>query len=107
MDQQTRQVIKLTVALVCFILALAGVVGLAYKIFRPEGWLVQAVSRVWDLQINFSIMTIPVLIGVFLLGKALFSDLLEKKSKFGNFMTYAFMALGLYFIVRVLFFDGV
>ena len=107
MDQQTRQVIKLITAIVCFSLALAGVVGLAYKIFKPEGWLAQAVGKVWDLQLNYSIMTIPVLIGTFLLGKQLFSGVFDKSGKFGNLITYACMALGLYFIVRVLFYDGV
>ena len=107
MDQRTRLAIKLTTALVYFSFALAGVVGLVYKIFKPEGWLAQVMARVWDLQINFSYLTIPVLIGVIVVGRYLFSGIIEEKSKFGNVITYAFMALGLYFIVRVLFFDGV
>ena len=107
MDQRTRLATKLIIAIASFGLALAGVVGLAYKIFKPEGWLAQLMSQVWDLQMNFSYLTIPVLIGVIVVGRYLFSGIIEEKSKFGNVITYAFMALGLYFIVRVLFFDGV
>lgn len=107
MDQRTRLAIKLIIAIASFGLALAGVVGLAYKIFKPEGWLAQLMSRVWDLQMNFSYLTIPVLIGVIALGSYLFSDIVQQKSKLGNVITYTFMALGLYFIVRVLFFHNV
>ncbi|HSS46062.1 MAG TPA: hypothetical protein VLL03_01430, partial [Burkholderiales bacterium] len=88
MDQQTRQVIKFITAIVCFSLALAGVVGLAYKIFKPEGWLAQAVAQVWDLQMNFSYLTIPVLLGVIALGSYLFSDIVQQKSKLGTVITY-------------------
>ncbi|MGH8751837.1 MAG: hypothetical protein ACREUV_09050 [Burkholderiales bacterium] len=104
MNEQTKQLIKTITAVVCFILALAGVVGLAYRIFSPGGWLEQALGKVWDMQVNYSIMTIPVLIGAVVLGGYLFSDKFDKGGKLGNFITYAFMALGLYFIARFLFF---
>ncbi|MGH8744498.1 MAG: hypothetical protein ACREUY_09500 [Burkholderiales bacterium] len=107
MDQQIRLAIKLIIAIASFSLALAGVVGLAYKIFKPGGWLARVMSEVWDLQMNYSYLTIPVLLGVIALGSYLFSDIVQQKNKLGNFITYAFMALGLFFIVRVLFFHGV
>ena len=99
--------IKLIIALVCFGLTLAGVAGLAYKIFNPDGWLVQALGLVWDLQLHYSIMAIPVLIAAIVLGKMLFSGFFDKVSgTFGNWLTGAFMALGVYFIVKVIFYGG-
>ena len=99
--------IQLMIALVCFCLTLAGVAGLAYKIFRPEGWLVQGLGYVWDLQIHYSMMAIPVLIVAIVLGRKLFSGYFVKSSTLGNWLTGAFMALGLYFLVRLIFFGGV
>lgn len=108
MNEQWNQAVKLAIALAGFVLALAGVAGLAYQIFKPDGgWLVQMLGKVWDMQVNYSIMTIPVLIAVVILGNKLFSGFFDKGGKLGNFITYAFMALGLYFIVKVLFFGGI
>ena len=99
--------IKLIIALVCFGLTLAGVAGLAYKIFNPDGWLVQALGLVWDLQLHYSIMAIPVVIAAIVLGKMLFSGFFDKLSgTIANWLTGAFMALGVYFIVRVIFYGG-
>ena len=98
---------KLIVALVCFSLTLAGVAGLAYKIFNPEGWLVQALGYVWDLQLHFSLMAIPVVIAVVVLSKMLFSGFFNQMSgTIGNWLTGAFMALGLYYIVRLIFYGS-
>jgi hypothetical protein len=100
--------IQVVVALVCFCLTLAGVVGLAYKIFSPEGWLVQALGQVWDLQIHYSVMAIPIAIAVIVLGKMLLSGFFNKMSgTIGNWLTSAFMALGLYFIVRLVFYGSI
>ena len=99
--------IKLIVALGCFCLTLAGVAGLAYKIFSPEGWLVQALGYVWDLQLHYSLMAFPVLIAAIVLGKMLFSGFFDKMSgTIGNWLTGAFMALGVYFIVRLIFYGS-
>ncbi len=100
--------IQVAVALVCFSLTLVGVIGLAYKIFNPEeGWLVQAVGQVWDLSLHYSLMAIPVLIAVFVLGKMLSSGFFYKSSgTIGNWLTYAFMALGVYYTVRLIFYGS-
>lgn len=99
--------IKLIVALVCFFLTLTGVGGLAYKIFNPEGWLVQVLGYVWALQLHYSLMAIPVLIAAILLGKMLFTGFFNKMSgSIGNWLTVAFMALGLFFVVRLIFYGS-
>lgn len=99
--------ITLIIALVCFGLTIAGVAGLAYKIFNPDGWLVQGLGLVWDLQLHYSLMAVPVLIAAIVLGKMLFSGFFNKLSgTIGNWLTGAFMALGMYFIVRVIFYGG-
>ncbi len=100
--------IKLVVALVCFFLTLSGVAGLAYKIFNPDGWLVQALGLVWDLELHYSLMAVPVLIAAIVLGKMLLSGFFNNISgTIGNWLTGAFMALGVYFIVRLFFYGGV
>ena len=99
--------IKLIIALACFGMTIAGVAGLAYKIFNPDGWLVQGLGLVWDLQLHYSLMAVPVLIAAIVLGKLLFSGFFNKLSgNFGNWLTGAFMALGMYFVVRVIFYGG-
>ncbi len=100
--------IQVVIALVCFYLTLTGVVGLAYKIFNPEGWLVQALGQVWDLSLHYSLMAIPVLIAIIVLGKMLVSGFFYKSSgTIGDWLTYAFMALGLYYTVRLIFYGSV
>ena len=99
--------IQLLIAVVSFCLTLVGVAGLAYKIFNPEGWLVQALGYVWDLQLHYSLMAFPVLIAAIVLGKMLFSGFFDKMSgTIGNWLTGAFMALGVYFIVRLIFYGS-
>ncbi|HWN30221.1 MAG TPA: hypothetical protein VNN78_02505 [Burkholderiales bacterium] len=100
--------IQLMIALASICLTLIGVAGLAYKIFRPEGWLVQALGLVWNLQLHYSLMVLPVLIAAIVLGIKLFTGFFDAKSStFGNWLTGAFMALGWYFIARLVFFGGV
>jgi hypothetical protein len=96
------------IALVYFCLTLTGVSGLAYKIFRPEGWLSQALGYVWDVQLQYSLIALPVLIVAIVLGIKLFSGLLDAKtSVLGNWLTGACMALGVYFIVTLIFYGHV
>ena len=99
--------IQLVIALASFCLTLIGVTGLAYKIFRPEGWLVQAFGLVWELQLHYSLMALPVLIAAIVLGIKLFTGFFDAKSStLGNWLTGAFMALGLFFIVRLIFYGS-
>jgi hypothetical protein len=100
--------IQVVLALVYFCLTLVGVTGLAYKIFNPEdGWLMQALGQVWDLSLHFSLMAIPVIIAVILLVKMIASGFFYKSSgTIGNWLTYAFMALGAYFAVRLIFYGS-
>lgn len=100
--------IQLLIAVVSFCLTLTGVAGLAYKLFSPEGgWLVQALGYVWDLQLHYSLMAFPVLIAAIVLGIKLFTGFFDAKiSTFGNWLTGAFMALGLFFIVRLIFYGS-
>jgi hypothetical protein len=96
------------IALASFCLTLTGVTGLAYKIFRPEGWLVQAFGHIWDLHLHYSLMAFPVLIAAIVLGIKLFTGFFDARiSTFGNWLTGAFMALGLFFIVRLIFYGSV
>ena len=100
--------IQLLIAVVSFCLTLVGVAGLAYKIFNPEGWLVQALGYVWDLQLHYSLMAIPVLIAAIFLGIKFFTGFFDAKSStLGNWLTGTCMALGVYFLVRLIFFGGV
>jgi hypothetical protein len=100
--------IQVVVALVYFCLTLVGVTCLAYKIFNPEdGWLLQALGSVWDLSLHFSLMAIPVIIAVILLVKMIASGFFYKSSgSIGNWLTYTFLALGVYFVVRLIFYGS-
>jgi hypothetical protein len=100
--------VMVAVALVYFCLTLAGVTGLAYKIFNPEGWLSQALGYAWDIQLHFSLIALPVMIVAVYLGLKLFKGFWYTKSgTFGNWLTVACMALGGYFIVRLIFWGSI
>ncbi|HUL41488.1 MAG TPA: hypothetical protein VLV32_06265 [Burkholderiales bacterium] len=91
------------IAVVYFCLTIAGVAGLAYKLFMPGGWVSHALGYVWNLQLHYSLMLLPVLIVAIVLGVKIFTGVFDKKtSTFGNWLTGACMALGAYFITSLI-----
>lgn len=90
---------KFLLSLASIALTLAGVAGLAYRIFSPGGWLTNAFGQIWTLEMHYLVMGLPVAIGGVVLFKhvsaeARASDLL------GTVLMYLLMAYGLYTIVE-------
>ncbi|HXZ97665.1 MAG TPA: hypothetical protein VEG37_11555 [Burkholderiales bacterium] len=96
--------VQVVIALVYFSLTLAGVAGLAYKLFEPDGWVSHGLGYVWTLELHYSLMAVPVIIAAALLGIKVFTGFFDAKSStLGNWLTGACMVLGAYFILRLIF----
>jgi hypothetical protein len=84
------------------ILILAGIGGVAYNMFRENGWLGTILGKVWSAQMEHPAVAIPVTIGVAFLGKMWYDHNRAKghTSKLPDVLIYVIMAAGVYFIWR-------
>ncbi|HYA20940.1 MAG TPA: hypothetical protein VEG25_09890 [Burkholderiales bacterium] len=99
--------VQVAIAVVYFCLTLAGVAGLAYKLFSPGGWVSQGLGYAWNLQLHYSLIALPVIVVAVLLGVKMFTGFFDAKSgRLGNWLTGACMLLGAYFIVRLIFYGS-
>lgn len=80
-------------------LMLAGIVGLAYEIFRENGLFSTAISKLFES--TTSMMLIPVIIfALWLLNRWFSSPNKSETKKSGDFPMYIMMAIGAYFIFK-------
>ena len=87
-----------------FSLMVLGIVGLATLIFSDEGWLVQLARKASNFDSFGSLMIIPLIIGAVFVLRIWFERTFGKSSAavMGNIAMYAMMAVGLFFLVRLL-----
>lgn len=98
--------LKFAESFACSVLVLAGIAGLAFHLFEPGGWLIQALGGAWTLETHYGFMTIPVIGAAIWIGHKWFSGMFEKGDVAGNVMLFALMAAGLFFIGRLIFGGG-
>jgi hypothetical protein len=81
-------------------LIIAGLGGLAYHMFRENGWLGTALGKVWDVNMENPVIAIPVTLGLLFLGKLWYDNNRTKghTSKLPDVLIYVIMAAGVYFI---------
>lgn len=97
-----KQVVEFLESFVLIALVLVGLGGLSYNLFRVDGWLEKVLGRIWDLDIQYSLMTIPMLIGAVVLfnmwrgGRAVHS----RNSILPNVLLYGLFAAGVYYAGR-------
>jgi hypothetical protein len=87
---------QLMLDLVVFALMLLGVVGILYRFFMPEGWLSRMWDAIWKQNPAYSFLLLGVVVAVFVLGKG-WLDSINFRGKPGDFIVYAWMAVGAYF----------
>lgn len=83
-------------------LVLLGIGGVAYHLFRENGWLSQGLGALWEAHYEAPFMTLTLLIGGFLVFKALHSAQIggKRESKIPDFVLFAFIATGIFFFGR-------
>jgi hypothetical protein len=92
---------SVSVAILRMGLMLVGIVGLAIEMFRDEGWLKTALGKLFES--TTSMMFIPVIIFVFwLINRWLTSPNKSETAKSGDLPLYVMMAVGAYYVFRLI-----
>jgi len=97
-----KDAIKFLFSLVYVVLIVAGLAGLSFDLFRPDGWVSHWLGNIWDAETSLIVMGIPVVVGAFIVGKNLFGGLLASSSgdKLVQAMMILLMLWGVYYIIK-------
>lgn len=83
-------------------LVLLGIGGVAYHLFRENGWLSQGLGALWEAHYEAPFVTLTVLVAAVFVFKALHSAQIggKRESKIPDFVLFAFIATGIFFFGR-------
>lgn len=84
-------------------LILLGIGGIAYHLFREDGWISQGLGALWEAQYQAPVMTIVLIIAAIFVFKALRGAQVgnKKESRIPDFILFAFIATGIFFLGRL------
>jgi ABC-type dipeptide/oligopeptide/nickel transport system permease subunit len=96
-----KQILVVLEALITLILVLVAIVGIAYHSFREDGWVSQGFGKITDAYLNYPLIAIAVTIAAFF-GYRAWNNRKKRgvRTKFFDYVIYAMMAVGIYFIGR-------
>lgn len=85
-------------------LILLGIGGIAYHLFRDDGWFSQGLGALWNAQYQAPVMTIILIIAAFFVFKALRGAQIggNRESRIPDFILFAFIATGIFFLGRLM-----
>ncbi|MBX3665987.1 MAG: hypothetical protein KF834_09900 [Burkholderiales bacterium] len=85
-------------------LIMLGIGGTAYHLFREDGLLAQGLGALWRAQYEAPVMVIVLILAAFFVVKALRGAQVGNKrdSKIPDFILFAFIATGIFFLGRLL-----
>lgn len=95
-DIKPDSLLSNVVAIARILLMLVGIIGIAMELFKDDGWLKNALSKLFET--TTSMMLIPVIIlGLWLLNRWMTSPNKSETNKTGDLPMYAMMAVGAYY----------
>lgn len=85
-------------------LIMLGIGGIAYHLFRDNGWISQGLGALWDAQFQAPVMTVILVVAAIFVFKALRGAQVgnKRESKIPDFILFAFIATGIFFLGRLL-----
>lgn len=85
-------------------LIMLGIGGIAYHLFRENGWISQGLGALWNAQFQAPVMTVILIIAAIFVFKALRGAQVgnKRESKIPDFILFAFIATGIFFLGRLL-----
>lgn len=85
-------------------LILLGIGGIAYHLFREDGWISQGLGALWQAQYQAPVMTIILIIAAIFVAKSLYGAQIggKRESKIPDFVLFAFIATGIFFLGRLI-----
>ena len=99
-DIQADTPLKTTISFAGMILLLIGIVGIAMEFFKDDGWLKTALG--WLFDSTSHMLFIPVIIFVlWFLNRWMSSAAKGEKKKSGDLPMYIMMAIGAFYVFRI------
>jgi hypothetical protein len=91
-------------ALLVGALVLLGIGGITYHLFRDGGWIAKGLGALWEAQYQAPIMTLILIIAGIFVFKTLHSAQIggKRNSRIPDFVLFAFIAVGIFFLGRLL-----
>ena len=85
-------------------LVLLGIGGVAYHLFRDDGWLSRGLGALWEAHYQAPVLTVILIVAAFFVIKTLHSAQIggKRESKIPDFVLFAFIAVGIFFFVTVI-----
>jgi len=95
-----KQVFEYIQSFVTIGLLLAGLGGVAWHLFKEDGWLGKILGKIWAVQMQNPLIAIPLTLAVLFIGKLWYDHNRAKgyTSKLPDVLIYVIMAAGVYFI---------
>lgn len=87
-----------------FVLMILGIIGLTILIFSEDGWLATFMRKLTQIDSFGSLLIIPLAIIAIYIARVWFEKTFAKSSAavIGNFAMYVMMAIGAFFLFRLL-----
>ena len=97
-----KQIVEFLESFVIVGLVLAGIAGISYNLFREEGWIEGILGNIWNFNIQYPLIAIPVTIGAIVMFRLWSRDKVVhgKTSKLPNLILYTLVIAGAYYIGR-------
>lgn len=86
------------------VLVLLGIVGVSYHLFRDDGLISRGLGALWDAHYQTPVMIIILIFAAIYVVKAMHSAQIggKRESKIPDLMLIAFIAIGAFFLSRLL-----
>lgn len=95
-----KQYLEFLESFAVILLVLAGLTGISYNLFRDDGWIESALGNIWDIEVQYPLIAVPVTIGAVVMGLMWRDNRLARgqRSKLPTYFLYLLMAAGAYYI---------
>ena len=106
MKESYKESFQLILSLIYVAFVIAGISGISYNLFRPEGWVSNWLGSVWSMEMHFLVMAVPVFIISIVVVKKWLNGLFasSKGNTLVNILMGILLLAGIYFSGKYFFF---
>ncbi len=106
MKESYKESFQLILSLIYVAFVIAGISGISYSLFRPEGWISNWLGSVWSMEMHFLVMAVPVFIISIVVVKKWLNGLFasSKGDTLVNILMGILLLAGIYFSSKYFFF---
>jgi hypothetical protein len=106
MKESYKESFQLILSLIYVAFVIAGISGISYSLFRPEGWVSNWLGSVWSMEMHFLVMAVPVFIISIVVVKKWLNGLFasSKGDTLVNILMGILLLSGIYFSGKYFFF---